>query len=84
MSVCTCPDCLAHRDPAEYGDRAKMAAAIEALREALEAVLHAVDDTDNVLCDSDEDGRKATWFALPSSTESTARAALAVSERWKP
>lgn len=79
---CVCPDCLAHRDPSEYGDRAKMVAAIDALREALEAVLSETENDANVVSSADDAGYKVTWFELSSSTESIARAALEVTRPW--
>lgn len=80
--LCQCPDCLAHRDPAEYGDRAKMVAAIEELRGALKRVLEEADSVANAHIETEFCGSRFAVFVLPDAVATRAEAALKSTARW--
>jgi hypothetical protein len=73
---------LAHRDPEEYGDRAKMIAAIEELRGALKRVLEEAENPCNAHMETEHHGPRFPVFELPAAAQTRAEAALRATERW--
>jgi hypothetical protein len=75
---CACSDCLAHREPSDYGDVAKLHAKLDLLREALHAAAHSVWSSECLAWVEYDDGRQEPTTVFNDKTEAIVRKALAV------